>query len=321
MSTPLAALLFLAGLGLVIYCSEKLVEGTVGTAASFGLSAFLISVVFIGFDPENLFVGAAGSVEGTAGIALGSVIGAAMVAVALAFGITVLIVPLRFERAPRSILAVSPLAVLLFGALALDGHLARLDGALLLLGYGAAVTFLARRQQRGADVTPVESVEGMLSGDLQDTSRWKALGLFVPSLAGIVAGSELLVRSSKTFIERLDLSDTTFGMTILALVVSIEEVARELPAALKGRPDVSFGNVVGSVLAFFLFNAGLIALVHPVEVGTQTLSFYLPVALGTVVVVSLFMLRKELPRWAGVMLVLAYVLFALGGYVPGLSGG
>lgn len=320
MSLLLAVLLFIAGLALVVYFSEKLVEGVVGTAAGFGLSAFLISVVFIGFDPENLFVGAAGSVEGSAGIALGSVIGAAMVAVALAFGLTALIVPLRFEEAPRSTLAVPPLAVLLFGALALDGRLARLDGVLLLIGYVAAVAFLARQARRGADVTPREAVSEMLGGELQDMSRWKALGLLVLSLIAIVGGSELLVQSSKTLIGALGLSDTTFGMTILALLVSIEELARELPAALKGRPEISFGNVVGSVLAFFLFNAGLIALVRPVAVGSQTLQFYLPVCLGTVVGVSLFMLRKTVPRWAGVVLVLLYVLFVLGGYVPGLAG-
>jgi Ca2+/Na+ antiporter len=51
---------------------------------------------------------------------------------------------------------------------------------------------------------------------------------------------------------------------VLAFLVSIEELARELPAALKGKPEISYGNVSGSILAFFLFNAGIIALVHPV---------------------------------------------------------
>lgn len=51
-----------------------------GTSVGFGGSAFLISVVFIGFDPENLVVGAVAAAECAAGIALGSIIGAAMVA-------------------------------------------------------------------------------------------------------------------------------------------------------------------------------------------------------------------------------------------------
>jgi cation:H+ antiporter len=69
--------MFIGGLALMIYFAEKLVAGVVGTAAGFGLSAFWISVVFIGFDPENLAVGVTGSYEQLSGIALGSVVGAA----------------------------------------------------------------------------------------------------------------------------------------------------------------------------------------------------------------------------------------------------
>jgi len=42
--------LFIAGLALVIYFAEKLVKGVVGTSAGFGVSAFVISVVVMGFD-------------------------------------------------------------------------------------------------------------------------------------------------------------------------------------------------------------------------------------------------------------------------------
>jgi cation:H+ antiporter len=92
--------LCLVGLALVIWSAERLVEGVVGTSLGFGVSAFVVSVVFVGFDPENLAVGAVGAVQGLPGIAAGSVIGAAMVAVGLAFGVTALLAPMRFARAP-----------------------------------------------------------------------------------------------------------------------------------------------------------------------------------------------------------------------------
>jgi cation:H+ antiporter len=104
-------------------------------------------------------------------------------------------------------------------------------------------------------------------------------------------------------------------MTILAFLVSIEEIARELPAALKGRPEISLGNVVGSVMAFFLFNAGLIALLAPVPVDAQVLRFYLPLCFGTVVIISAFLMVRSIPRWAGGVLVFVYLIFITGGYV------
>lgn len=318
MSSWLAVLLFTVGLALVLLFAERLVEGAVGTAMGFGFSAFLISVVFIGFDPENLAVGATGSYEQVAGIALGTIVGAAMVAIALAFGLTALIVPLHFERAPRAVLVVPVGAVLLLGMLCLDGLLSRLDGTLLLVGYAGAVGFLAWREREGAVVLPTGAVSEMVDGEERDVRQWRALGLLLISLVAIVAGSELLVTAATVLIERIGLRDTVFGMTILALSVSIEELAREVPAALKGRPDVTFGNVVGSALAFFLFNAGVIALVRPVAVDGTVLQFYLPVCLATVVFVALVMLRRAVPRWAGAVLVALYVLFFAGGYVPWL---
>ena len=61
------------GLGLVIFFAEQLVKGVIGTSMGFGLSAFLLSVIFIGFDPDNLAVGVAASAEQVSGIAIGSI--------------------------------------------------------------------------------------------------------------------------------------------------------------------------------------------------------------------------------------------------------
>ncbi len=125
----------------------------------------------------------------------------------------------------------------------------------------------------------------------------------------------MLVRGSEIIISGLGISDTVFGMTILAFLISIEELARELPAARKGRPEINFGNVAGSILAFSLFNAGLIALVRPVRVDAETLTFYLPFCFGTVVVISIFMMARQIARWAGAVLILSYVIFTAVGYI------
>ena len=311
MSLFTGAVLFGLGLGLVLFFAERLVDSTVGVSHRLGVSAFLISVVFIGFDPENLAVGAVASYEATAGIALGTIVGAAMVALALAFGITALIVPLDFERAPRRILMLPVGAVALVTLLALDGMLSRIDGAILLVGYVGAVALLLRWERQDIHVAPTEAVETEVEVD-EEAGLIGSVGWFVASLAGIVGGSELLVRGARPVVEALGWTETTFGMTLLALLVSVEEVARELPAALKGRPDISYGNVLGSALAFFGFNAGVIALVRPVPVDPVTQHFYLPVCAGTVLLIALLMWRRRVPRWGGGLLLLAYGVFVFG---------
>ena len=197
--------------------------------------------------------------------------------------------------------------------LVLDGQLSRVDGAILLAGFAGAVLYLLRLGRRGLDIKPSGEVGHRLrKGNIP--GKWLSMGFFVLSLAAIAVGSEMLVRSAQTLLTRFQIADLPFGMTVLAFVVSIEELERELPAARQGRPDISFGNVLGSILAFFLCNAGIIALVQPVPVDRAVLTFYLPVAVITIAVLTGFMLTKRMPRWAGSVLVLFYVLFVSGAW-------
>jgi cation:H+ antiporter len=309
----IAVVFFGIGLGLIIFFAEQLVKGVVSTSMGFGLSTFLLSVIFIGFDPDNQAVGTVASAEGVAGIALGSILGGAMVAVALAFGISALVAPMMFAQVPPQVLAVQMLAVVLFAALVMDGQLSRVDGGVLLVGFGRAVLYLVRIGRRGLDITPSGEVGHRLQkGNIP--GKWPSLGLFILSLVAIVVGSELLVSGVQTLLTRFRISDLPFGMTILAFLVSIEELERELPAARQGRPDLSFGNVLGSILAFFLCNAGIIALVQPVPIDHVVLTFYLPLAFITIAIVSGFMLMKRVPRWAGGLFILLYAVFVVGGW-------
>ena len=126
--------------------------------------------------------------------------------------------------------------------------------------------------------------------------------------SGLVAGSERLLA-------RWGLSETVYGMTLLALAVSVEELARELPAARRGHPEITLGNVAGSILAFFLCNAGLIALIQPVPVDPSVLLFYLPVCFLTVAFGMGCLATLHVPRGAGAVLVGAYLVFFVGAYI------
>jgi cation:H+ antiporter len=239
-----------------------------------------------------------------------------MVAAGLAFGVTALLAPMRFAQMPRRVLGLPILAILVLGVLAWDGRLSRLDGLVLLGAFTLAVCELLRLSRRGLDVRAGDEVtESIEHGP--PAGRMRALVRLILPLAGLIAGSAILVAGSQRLIEYFRLSDTAYGMTILALAVSAEELARELPAALRGRPDVSVGNVVGSVLAFFLFNAGTIALIRPVPVDASVLEFHLPLCLLTVAVVMGSLATLRIARPVGVLLVMLYVVFFVGAYVRG----
>ena len=314
-SDPVVSLLLLiAGLSLVLATADKLVNQTVGVARALRASPFLVATLALGLDPENLAVGSVASFENADGLALGTILGSAMVTIALAFGVTALLAPLRFERVPPEIPAVPIASALLLSGLALDGRLSRIDGAILLAGYGAAIAALMRLARRGRDIRGL-AAEAETSGKSEQRGTIASLGLLAASLLAIIAGGGLIVAGATDLIRRSGLSQTVVGMTVIALAISAEELARELPAAIRGRPEIAFGNVTGSILAFFLFNAGVIALVGPLEVGPGVSRFYLPFAAGTAILVCVLALRGGFPRWTGALLVLLYAAFVAGGYL------
>ncbi|RLB92138.1 MAG: sodium:calcium antiporter, partial [Deltaproteobacteria bacterium] len=67
-------------------------------------------------------------------------------------------------------------------------------------------------------------------------------------------GSELLVDSAVRIARKLQVSDLTIGLTIVAIGTSAPEFAVTINAAVRGLPDISVSNVVGSNI----FNLGFI---------------------------------------------------------------
>lgn len=314
MDFTVSAGLFVIGLGLIFYFTEELVKGVVGTSLGLGVTSLIISIIFIGLEPENLIVGVIGSLAGSAGIALGSIIGAVMVIIALSFGLRAVLSPVSFQYAPKRVIAIPVLAEILFGLLGLDGLISRTDGSVLLLGFVLSVLYILRLSKRGLDIKPTGEVLAILEKGVT-FSRRESVSLIVISVIAIIIGSEMLVAGSEAIISRFRLSDTVFGMTILALVVGLEELVRELPAALKKKAEISYEGIIGAVLAFFLFNGGIIASIKPLPVSHLVLVFYLPLCIMTTLVISIFMMMQKVPRLGGVFLIVLYLIFFLKGFI------
>jgi cation:H+ antiporter len=218
---------------------------------------------------------------------------------------------MRFSRVPIRILVIPILAIALFWLLSLDLMISRKDGVVLFCAFAASVIFLVKASGNGIDIKRSGGIEKDIEGA---PNRWKSAKLLIFSLIVIVVGSEMLVKSSETIMENFGISDTVFGMTVLALMLSIEELARELPAAMRGRPEISFGNVIGSIISFFLFNAAIIAFIRPFELTKDVLSFYLPMTFITTTLLCAFMITRKISRLHGVILIILYAVFIIRSY-------
>jgi cation:H+ antiporter len=92
--------------------------------------------------------------------------------------------------------------------------------------------------------------------------------------------------------------------------------------ARRGRGDVAIGNVLGTIANFAALNAGVIALVRPLDLGRVSTRLHLPVAAGsTVVLVWLLARRRGLGRGDGVVLLALYAAYVAGSIVAAVVWG
>ncbi len=89
-------------------------------------------------------------------------------------------------------------------------------------------------------------------------------------------GGELLVKNASLLARALGLSPLVVGLTVVAFGTSSPELAASLAAALRGAPEVAFGNVVGSNAANLGLILALAALIRPIRAQARFLRRELP---------------------------------------------
>jgi cation:H+ antiporter len=288
-----AAGLLVGGILLVIAGAQLLFDGLLDLAARLRISVFTLTVLISGLELENLAAGLAANARGLPDAAAGTFLGGATFLALAVTGVGAAVSPIRARLAwpVYGWTAVAPLPLLALGA---DGELSRVDGSLLVGWFVVAMIGLAR------------AGGGAMAAQRAGRRRFAVVRL-VAGLVLLGVGGHALGEGMRRAVTRLGVSQALLGNTVVAASVEAEEVARVVVPARRGRGDVALANVFGTVVHFLTLNAGVIALVRPLNLDRVTLVLYLPVAVAaTALVAALAAWRGGVGRLEGVLLVAAY---------------
>ena len=298
MSGAAGVAVLVVGLGVVVFAADMFVDGLLGVALALGIAPFVLSVALSGFETENLAAGIAANAKGLPGAAAGTFLGGVTF---LAFGVAGLgglIAPIRVELPIRFAVwtAIAPMPLFAF---AVDGHISRLEGGVLVVWSVVALVGLAR------------SGRELLAPDDDDDEHVRRPGVrLVVGLALLTGGGWLIGQGLRTTVRQLGVPQTLLGNTALAATVEAEELARFAVPARRGRPEIGLGSISGTVVHFAALNAGIIAIVKPLTLGSDTTSFYLPVAaVSPAILAAVLVLRKRLGRLEGAALTGLYIAY------------
>ena len=133
--------------------------------------------------------------------------------------------------------------------------------------------------------------------------------LFVVGLAVLVAGGEALVRGATALARAWGLPPAVIGLTVVAMGTSLPELAVGLLAALRGEPDLSVGNVIGSNIFNLTAALGLTALICTLPVRGSAVRLEWPVMFAASGAAMLVLRDSYLDRVEAGVLLSALVLF------------
>lgn len=310
----------IAGLVLLVAGAEVLVRGAAKLAAQFGISPLVIGLTVVAFGtsaPETA-VSVQAALNGSGDIAIGNVLGSNIANVLLILGITALVAPLIVSR--QLIRLDVPLMIgasLVTYALAWDGSLSRLDGALLFAGVVGYTLFLviSSRKETAANAANDEfAKEFGLDEPAKPHASLINAGLVVAGLVLLVTGSNFLVEGAVILARALGLSELVIGLTVIAVGTSLPELATSVMAAIRGERDIAVGNIVGSNIFNLLCVLGLASLVSPqaISVAASALAFDFPVMIAVAVAcLPIFFAGYTINRWEGLLFVVYYAAYTL----------
>lgn len=310
----MTVILFFVGLGLLFLGGEVFVRAAAAIGKRLHMSPMVAGLTIVAFatSAPELAISVNAAIADLPALAIGNVIGSNICNLALILGVVTIIKPAPVRQALiRRDALVMAITTLLVPGLLLDGELARVEGALLLLCILAYIvlTIWHARATR-AERSPEEHSVPMLSDNILINVILAAAGVVL-----LVAGSRLFVDASVSIAEALGVPNAVVGLSAAALGSSLPELSASIIAARHGQPEMAAGNLIGSNVFNLLLILGATSIVQPLTMRSVTFTDLGVMIAVTALAVTLMLTRARLKRREGVVLTSVYVLYIAWLYV------
>lgn len=308
----LAFAAIIAGLVLLVWSSDKFVDGAVGLAESSGISKAMIglTIVAIGTSAPEIVVSIMSALAESPALAFGNAVGSNIANIGLVLGVTALIAALPVKQGLLkedlpALLAVTAAA----GFLLYDLLLSQNDGFAMIAMLTALMLLMIRYKKEHTDelIDPAEVAE------IPDISLKASIIWFVVGLVVLVAASRLLVWGAIDVARALNVSEIVIGLTIVAVGTSLPELAASVASALRKHHDIALGNIVGSNIFNLIAVLPAAAVIYPIEISQHEFMRDYGSMVGITLLLTAFILwprkTRQLSKVEGGLLLSCYVAY------------
>lgn len=309
----MSIVLLVVGLVLLVKGADYFVEGSSSIAKRFNIPSMVIGLTLVAFGTSapELAVSVSGALNQSNGIVFGNVVGSNIVNVLFILGLSCVIKPIQVRL--KTIFKEMPFAILTTVALmlmAMDGLIngdsqsvvSKAEGWILILFFLIYLYSMLEIAVMGKEEYPEEQIHLI--------PLTKSMIYTLVGLVGIILGAKWVVDGAIDIATWLGISETTIGLTIVAIGTSLPELITSVVAAKKGENEIAVGNVIGSNIFNILFVLGVSSAIHPVTIATENFADLWILFASMVIIVPLMYTGKKINRFEGVLMVLAYIAYA-----------
>ncbi len=127
----------------------------------------------------------------------------------------------------------------------------------------------------------------------------------------LIWGGDRFVTGAAALARNLGVSPMLIGLTIVALGTSAPEVCVSIVASIKGDGSIAVGNALGSTIANIGLVLGVITLIKPLKIQSNTLNLEFPLMFIVMLVAALLFSDGDLTYLDGFILLLGFAAYIL----------
>jgi cation:H+ antiporter len=314
--------LFAGGVVLLLLGGDLLVKGAVALAERRGVRPLTIGLTLVAFGTSapELALNVAAASGGDTALSFGNMMGSSLTNMGLILGLSAVLRPVKVQSSllRRELPALLGAVVLLL-ALALfppmleaeRPGLSRVEGLVLVVGFGLFLAMLLRSARKPAQVG------AELAEDLREMAKrepavsWQlASAMVAGGLALLGFGGKLGELGAVGAAQALGMSSQLIGLTVVSLATTMPELFTSLIAMRRGQSDMAVGNIIGSNIFNLLLILGTVAMMATVPLPAGGLSILL-VLLGFTLLLFPLSVTFDwtITRPEGVLLLVLYLAF------------
>lgn len=307
-------LLFIGAFFLIFFSVDVFLDNLKDLCTAYRLSAFIIGalVVGIGIDLEEFATSTIAAANGLPNLAMGNILGNSIIALTLCFALPAIFYVFKFKRVSQFyfLIIYAAFFMIVLGFFLPFGLL--IAGITTLVLYTVyLIRNLKYSQEKDFEERSTAEEEELQGEEKGEKSKRKMIFLVIIGLIIIILGGELLVISAEEIIKLTGLSESFFGLVIIAFVNNVEELTLIIKAIKKRAVEVGLGGMLGKLIVNLTLIFGVSGVIL-VNFSLIPSLIWNAIILLVVLVIIHFIARKgSMNRKEGIILAVIFITFLI----------